>query len=84
MLCTEVVRGLCGIHLQFTQLLSTVIVLCQVGMMRVSLLAFKKNFFIYPFMRDTDREAKTQAEGETVSLQGARCRTRSQDPGITL
>ena len=29
-------------------------------------------------MRDTQREAETQAEGEAGSLQGARCRTRSQ------
>ena len=32
-------------------------------------------------MRDTEREAETQAEGEAGSLQGARCGTRSQDPG---
>ena len=45
----------------------------------VSILFFKK---IYLFMRDTEREAETQAEGETGFLQGARCGTRSQDPGI--
>ena len=28
--------------------------------------------------RETDREAETQAEGEVGSMQGARCRTRSQ------
>ena len=39
--------------------------------------------FIYLFMRDTEREAETQAEGEAGSMQGARCRTRSQDPGVT-
>ena len=39
--------------------------------------------FIYLFMRDTQREAETRAEGEAGSLQGARCRTRSQDLGIT-
>ena len=33
--------------------------------------------FIYLFMRDRE------AEGEAGSLQGARCRTRSQDPRIT-
>ena len=33
-------------------------------------------------MRDTDREAETQAEGEADSPQGARCRTRSQEPRI--
>ena len=31
-------------------------------------------------MRDTEREAETQAEGEKGSLQGARCGTQSQDP----
>ena len=39
--------------------------------------------FIYLFMRDTQREAETQAEGEAGSPQGAQCRTRSKDPGIT-
>ena len=33
-------------------------------------------------MRDTGREAKTQAEGEAGSLQGAQCGTQSQDPGV--
>ena len=33
--------------------------------------------------REREREAETQAEGEAGSLQGARCRTRSQDPGVT-
>ena len=32
-------------------------------------------------MRDTQREAETQAEGEAGSIQGARCGTRSQDLG---
>ena len=41
------------------------------------------NFKIYLFLRDTQGEAETQAEGEAGSLQGARCRTRSQDPGVT-
>ena len=31
--------------------------------------------FIYSFMRDTQREAETQAEGETGSTEGARCGT---------
>ena len=35
------------------------------------------------FMRDTGREAETQAEGEAGSLWGARCGTRSQEPRIT-
>ena len=39
--------------------------------------------FIYLFMRDTEKEAETQAEGEAGSLRGPRCGTRSQDPGIT-
>ena len=34
-------------------------------------------------MRDTQREAETQAEGEAGSLQGAQCGTPSQDPGVT-
>ena len=34
-------------------------------------------------MRHTEREAETQAEEEAGSMQGARCETRSQDPGIT-
>ena len=33
-------------------------------------------------MRDTRREAETEAEGEAGSLQGAPCRTLFQDPGI--
>ena len=34
-------------------------------------------------MRDTEREAETQAEGgEAGSMQGAQCGTRSQEPGI--
>ena len=32
-------------------------------------------------MKDTEREAETQAEGEVGFLRGARCGTRSQDPG---
>ena len=32
-------------------------------------------------MRDTQRGAETQAEGEAGSIQGAPCGTRSQDPG---
>ena len=39
--------------------------------------------FIYLFMRDTDRKAETQAEGEAGSLQGARCGTQSQVSRIT-
>ena len=39
--------------------------------------------FIYLLMRDTQREAETQAEGEAGSSQGVRCGTQSQDPGIT-
>ena len=33
---------------------------------------FLKKDFIYLFMRDTEREAETQAEGEAGSMQGAR------------
>ena len=39
---------------------------------------------MYLFMRDTHREAETQAEGEAGSMQGARHGTRSQDPGVML
>ena len=38
------------------------------------------NDFIYLFMRDTQREAETQAEGEAGSMQGARRRPRSRAP----
>ena len=35
-------------------------------------------------MRDTKRESETQAEGgETGSMQGTPCGTRSQESGIT-
>ena len=33
-------------------------------------------------MRDTQREAETQAEGETGSMQGARCGTPAPVEGI--
>ena len=39
--------------------------------------------FIYLFMRNTHREAETQAEGQAGSLQGTPCGTQSQGPGIT-
>ena len=38
---------------------------------------------MYLFMRDIEREAETQAEGEAGFLQGAQRGTQSQDPGIT-
>ena len=48
-----------------------------------TVIPFLKNFLkIYLFMRDTERGAETQAEGEVGSTQGAQCRTQSQDPGI--
>ena len=37
--------------------------------------------FINLFMRDTDREAETQVEGEAGSMQGPGCGTRSGTPG---
>ena len=40
--------------------------------------------FIYLFMRDTEREAETQAEGEAGSMQGTWCGTPSRDSGIML
>ena len=39
--------------------------------------------YIYLFMRDREREAETQAEGEAGSVRGAQCGTRSQDSRIT-
>ena len=33
-------------------------------------------------MRDTEREAETQAEGEAGSQWEAQCETQTQDPGI--
>ena len=38
--------------------------------------------FIYLFLRDREREAEPQTEGEAGSLQGARRGTRSWDPGV--
>ena len=34
-------------------------------------------------MRDTEREAETQAEGDTGSLRGDHCETRSQDHDLS-
>ena len=39
--------------------------------------------FIYLFIRDTQGEAETQAEGEAGPMQGARCGTRPRDSGVT-
>ena len=36
--------------------------------------------FIYLFIKDTEKEAETQAEGEAGSLPGARYGTQSQIP----
>lgn len=39
---------------------------------------------IYLFIHERLRErGETQTEGEAGSMQGARCRTRSRDPGVT-
>ena len=38
--------------------------------------------FLNLFMRDTEKESETKAEGEVGSLQEAGCGTRSQDPRI--
>ena len=43
----------------------------------IAMIYFLKDF-IYLFMR----EAETQAEGETGSMWGAQCETRSRDHGI--
>ena len=48
---------------------------------QISLKIFFKDF-IYLFMRDTQREARTQTEGEAGSLREAKYRSRSQDPRI--
>ena len=47
--------------------------------LRAEINQFFKKDFIYLFMRDTEKEAETQAEGEAGSLQEARCETRSQN-----
>ena len=51
----------------------------QVGLAHIkdkdTLAHFLKKYFIYLFMRDTEKEAETQAEGEAGSLQEARCGT---------
>ena len=47
-------------------------------------LFFFKILFIYLCMRDTGREAETQAEGEAGSMLGARRGTRSWVSRITL
>ena len=47
----------------------------------MSLCFILKKDFIYLFMRDTGREAETQAEGEAGSMRGVRCGTQSGDPG---
>ena len=44
---------------------------------------FLKKDFIYLFMRDTQREVETQAEGEAGSMQGAQCGTRSRVSRVT-
>ena len=38
---------------------------------------------IYSWGTQREREAETQADGEAGSIQGARCGTLSQDPGVT-
>ena len=43
---------------------------------------FKKILFII-HEGQGERKAETQAEGEAGAMQGARCGTQSQDPGIT-
>ena len=49
------------------------------GCPKFPILTIKKKLFT----RDAQRQAETQAEGEAGSPPGARCRTRSQDPGVT-
>ena len=45
--------------------------------------SFSFSNILYIYSRETQREAETQAEGEAGYLQGAHCRTRSQDSKIT-
>ena len=45
-------------------------------------LIFKINF-TYLFIRDTEMEAETQAEGEAGSMQGARYGTRFWDQALS-
>ena len=57
------------------------IVVSSVIKYAVEYLFFKD--FIYLFMRDTERDTGTQAEGEEAgSMQGARCGTPSRDSRI--
>ena len=57
----------------------------EVGLELMTLRSFYYFFkdFMYLFIRDTVREAETQAGGEAGSLQGARGGTRSWHAGIT-
>ena len=45
----------------------------SLGSLHLFICLFKD--LIYLFMRDTEKEAETLAEGEAGSLQGARCET---------
>ena len=60
------------------RLLGSFDLLVQIGGRK---LFFLKKDFIYLLMKDTERVAETQAEGEAGSMQGAQWRTRSQDLG---
>ena len=55
---------------------------CYIICWQIEFINFLKDF-IYVFMKDTEREAETQAEGDAGCLWGARCGAPSQDPGIT-
>ena len=44
----------------------------------MTLIFFFKILFIYSWETQKEREAETQAEGDTGSMQGARCGTRSR------
>ena len=67
-------------------------VLLKIGILKFRMLTeeigrsvARLHFFLrfYLFIHEREREAETQAEGEAGSMQGAQCRTRSQDPGVT-
>ena len=59
------------------------IIIVQQGTQTLITLQFFKKIFIYLLMKDTQREAETQIEGEAGSMQGARHGTRSWVSRIT-
>ena len=60
----------CHLHIYYLY------ILCELCVQ--ALCSFFKKDFIYLLMRDRDREAETQADGEAGSMQGAWCGTWSR------